>query len=92
MNAKPHPPKTLATPRLVPDSVKLMDRQGMRTSRDVANVLVAIVKDVGRQVMTPQVGNTMCNGLGKMIRLKELEIRYGTKDEQGHQRLQLADG
>lgn len=83
-NGKPLSPRP-------PDSVRLIEEQGIRTSRDASNVLVAIAKDVGRQSMTPQVGNTMCNALGKMIRVKELEIKYGIKNDAGVQRLELAD-
>lgn len=64
-------------------SVALLSTKGMSTSRDCANVLAAIALDVGLQQMTPQTGNTMCNAIGKLLKLKEMEIKHGIADTDG---------
>lgn len=73
-------------------SVRLLSSRGLVTSRDCANVLAGIALDVGLQRMTPQTGNTMCNAIGKLLKLKEMEIKHGTAPTDGGERLlSLAD-
>ena len=73
-------------------SVALLAQHGISTSRNCANVLAAIALDVGTGCLTPQVGNAMCNPIGKLLKLKEMEIKYGTADQPGGQkRLVLTD-
>lgn len=57
--------------------------KGITTSRDCAQVLAAITRDVLVGAVTPQVGNTSCNAIGKLMKLKELEIKYGEGHGQG---------
>jgi hypothetical protein len=75
-----------------PRSVGLLASEGISDSRKCANVLGAIALDVGLQRITPQTGNTMCNAIGKLMKLKELEIKHGVADEDGGvKRLALTD-
>lgn len=75
-----------------PKSVTLLASDGIQDSRKCANVLGAIALDVLTSQITPQVGNTACNAIGKMLKVKELEIKYGLSGEPGEpKRLQLTD-
>ena len=79
-------------PQAQPLSVKLLLTSGLQTSRDCANVLAACVLDVGLDRITPQKGNTMFNGIGKIINLKKLELQHGvSQTNAGERLLQLAD-
>jgi len=69
--------------RKEPRSVTLLAGQGLGDSRRCANVLGAIALDVGLQRITPQIGNTMCNAIGKLLKLKEMEIKHGVADSDG---------
>ena len=74
----------------VPKSVSLMEQEGPVDSMLCAKVLWAIAADVGLKRITPQVGNTQCNALGKLMKLKEMEIRFGTAlTADGEKRLAL---
>jgi len=86
--------KTLekAVEKKSPKSVALMAKDGIQDSRKCANVLGAIALDVLTSQITPQVGNTACNAIGKMLKVKELEIKYGLSDGPGAmKRLELTD-
>ena len=73
-------------------SVELLASEGLNDSRRCANVLGAIALDVGLQRMTPSTGNTMCNAIGKLLKLKELEIKHGVAEtDGGPKRLALTD-
>ena len=73
-----------------PKSVMLMDQEGPVDSDICARVLWAIAADVGHKRITPQIGNTQCNAIGKLMKLKEMEIRYGTATtSDGEKRLAL---
>lgn len=75
-----------------PRSVSLLATEGLADSRRCANVLGAIALDVGLQRITPQTGNTMCNAIGKLLKLKEMEIKHGTAEADGGvKRLALTD-
>lgn len=75
-----------------PRSLTLLATAGLTTSRQCANVLGAITIDVLAQRITPQIGNTACNAIGKLLKLKELEIKHGVADaDGGPKRLSLTD-
>lgn len=74
-----------------PISAKMLADTGVSTSRKCANVLGAIALDVLQERITPQVGNTACNAIGKLIQVKLLEIKYGTSKNGGAKMLELTD-
>ena len=74
-----------------PLSAKMLADTGVSDSRKCANVLGAIALDVLQERITPQVGNTACNAIGKLIQIKTLEIKYGTSPSGGVKRLELTD-
>lgn len=55
---------------------------GIKTSRDFANVMSSMMVDLLEGIVTPHVGNAVCNAGGKLLKMAELELRYGrTKSE-----------
>lgn len=75
-----------------PRSMQLVATEGLSDSRKCANVLGAITLDVLSSRIPPQVGNTACNAIGKLLKLKEMEIKYGTAGAAGEpKRLALTD-
>lgn len=51
--------------------------RGMRTSRQFADVMAAIIRDVLVGSVTPSVANAAVNAGGKLLKVKELELKYG---------------
>lgn len=83
--------KQVAKIRMEPTSAKMMAKTGVSDSRKCANVLGAIALDVLQERITPPTGNTACNAIGKLLKIKELEIKYGRPMPDGPKRLQLTD-
>ena len=50
---------------------------GVSTSRQFANVMAAIIHDVIAGAITPGVANAAVNAGGKLLKVKELELRSG---------------
>src|SRR5689334_18666675 len=71
-------------------SASLAD-QGITTDRQFANVMSALMADVATGRVTPQVCNAMCNAGGKLLKIAELGMKYGTKGGAQDKVLQLAD-
>lgn len=68
-------PKTLARqehPRCIP----LTDR-GIKTAEDFANVFSALVGDIAAGRITASIGNAMCNAGGKLLKVNEMQQKYG---------------
>lgn len=66
---------------------------GIRNSRDFANYMSALMSDLAEGRITPGVGNAICNAGGKLLKVKEMELRYGTVGNGGQEKtLALSDG
>jgi len=67
---------------------------GIRTGKDFANVMSALMSDLLSGRVTPNIGNATCNAGGKLLKVVELEYKYGTKDAKdgSHKELVLAIG
>lgn len=55
-----------------------ISERGIRTSADFANVMSALMGDLIAGRVTPQVGNATCNVGGKLLKIVEMQHRYGT--------------
>lgn len=68
-------------------------QQGVQTSNDFATAMSALMTDVITGAVTPQVANAVCNAGGKMLKVVEMQHRWGrrTPERDGAQVLQLAD-
>lgn len=70
-----------------------ISEKGIRTGADFANVMSALMGDLIAGRVTPQVGNATCNVGGKLLKIVEMQQKYGTVGENGAaaKTLMLAD-
>jgi hypothetical protein len=67
--------------------------QGIETATDFATMMSALMSDLIEGNVTPQVGNATCNAGGKLLRIVELQYKYGTqKDGKPNPHLRLSGG
>jgi len=52
--------------------------QGVKTGEDFASLMSALMSDVIEGRMAPNVANAACNAGGKLLRVIELEYKYGS--------------
>jgi hypothetical protein len=74
--------RTAARPR----SLEYADR-GIKTGEDFANVMSAMMSDLIRGDITPQVGNAVCKAGDNLLKIVSMQQRYGKTregDEQKH--------
>lgn len=66
---------------------------GIKTGNDFARCMSALMSDIIAARVTPQVGNAVCNAGGKMLKVVELQMRYGSaKQPNGERVLHLVPG
>ena len=53
-------------------------QRGIQTGRDFANFMSALMSDLIDGRVTPAVGNAACNAGGKLLKVVELQYKYGT--------------
>lgn len=57
--------------------------KGIKTSADFANVMSALMSDIISGKVTPQAANAVCNAGGKLLKIVEMQYRYGrSQDDQ----------
>lgn len=52
----------------------------------------ALIADLTDGRITPQVGNAICNASGKLLKVAEMQYKYGTKQGERETTLMLAPG
>jgi hypothetical protein len=52
---------------------------GIKTGNDFANMMSALMSDLIEGRVTPSVGNATCNAGGKLLKVVELQYKYGTR-------------
>lgn len=63
-----------------PRSLEFAER-GINTGADFANVMSALMSDLIRGDITPQVGNSVCNAGDKLLKVVSMQHRYGKTRE-----------
>jgi hypothetical protein len=68
-------------------------KTGVTTSKEFSGVMSALMVDLLNGRVTPQVGNAVCNAGGKLLKIVELQHKYGTPTgQQGESKvLQLSE-
>jgi hypothetical protein len=61
----------------LPRSLKIAE-VGVRTGRDFAKLMSALMSDIIEGRVTPNVGNATCNAGGKLLKVVEMQYKYGT--------------
>ncbi len=64
----------------------------MRTGEDFANLMSALMSDVIDGTLTPMVANAAVNAGGKLLKVVEMQYKYGSPKEQRPLSLTLAPG
>ena len=61
-----------------PESRSLAIAEGtLRTGSDFADLIAALISDVVRGTLAPPVLTATCNGVGKLLKMVELQHKYG---------------
>lgn len=53
---------------------------GVKTASDFANLMSALMSDLIEGRLTPAIGNATCNAAGKLLKIVEMNQRYGKGD------------
>lgn len=63
---------------------------GVTTGYEFANLMSALMSDLIDGRITPNIGNATCKAAGQLLRVVELQMKYGTPQENGGKVLKLA--
>lgn len=85
------PEKQTAVEKLVSARSIEISERGIRTGADFANLMSALMSDLISGRVTPEVGNATVSAGGKLLKVVEMQYKYGTKVGDGPQTLVLAD-
>jgi len=84
------PRKKSDTPAVAqPRSLKIA-ASGVKTGHDFANLMSALMSDLIEGRVTPSIGNATCNAGGKLLKVVEMQYKYGTDGPGQHKVLTLA--
>lgn len=53
-------------------------RRGIKTGADFAIMMSALMSDLVEGRVAPEVGNATCNAGGKLLKVVEMQYKYGT--------------
>lgn len=76
--APPTADKSPAAGNGEPRSLAISER-GISTGSDFAGLMSALMGDIISGRVTPAVGNAACNAGGKLLKIVEMQYRYGTQ-------------
>jgi hypothetical protein len=68
--------------KTTPRSLAIAER-GIRTGNDFANLMSAMMSDLIEGRVTPSIGNATCNAGGKLLKVVEMQCKYGTQGKGG---------
>lgn len=72
-----------------PRSLEISDA-GIKTGSQFASLMSALIGDIISGRVTPGVGNAACNAGGKLLKIVEMQYKYGTQSgDQGDRVLKL---
>jgi hypothetical protein len=63
--------------------------RGIETGQHFASAMSALMADLATGAVTPQQGNAICNAGGKLLKVVEMQFKYGTKDGEPRTQLKL---
>jgi len=70
----------------------LISGQGVKTGKDFANLMSALMTDVLDGTVTPDIANAACNAGGKLLKIVEMEFKYRGVKAEDRGTLSLAGG
>jgi hypothetical protein len=82
--------KALGRSKTNPRSLSISEA-GIKTGSDFANLMSALMSDIIAGRVTPSTGNAACNAGSKLLKVVEMQFKYGTNGiGQGEKELTLA--
>ena len=72
-----------------PRSLETSER-GIRTGADFATFMSSLISDIIARRVTPEVGNAACNAGGKLLKVVEMQYKFGSPADQNGAVLVLA--
>lgn len=89
--AKRSKTKTQNSAGVVKESAALpIAAKGIVTGHDFANFMSALMSDLISGAVAPGIGNAACNAGGKLLKVVELQMKFGTPNASGSKVLNLA--
>jgi len=73
-------------PEQQPKSLPIAAR-GIKTGSDFAKLMSAMMTDLIEGSITPAVGNAACNAGGKLLKVVEMQYKYGTQSPSSNVRI-----
>lgn len=71
----------------------VVTRRGIKTGHDFANLMSSVMADLIEGRMEPGVANAVCNAGGKLLKVVEMQNKYGKKPSEAQEKvLVLATG
>ena len=83
----------VAADQAAPKSLAVLEK-GIKTSHDFAATMSALMTDVITGAVTPQIANAVCNAGGKLLKVVEMQHRWGRRSggrDDGDQVLNLTN-
>jgi hypothetical protein len=65
-------------------------KRGIKTGNDFAQFMSALMTDLIEGKVTPNVGNAACNAGGKLLKVVDMQQKYGTNGQGQSKTLMLA--
>ena len=78
-NVEERAPTSLKIRNAEPRSLGISER-GIKTGAQFANLMSAMMSDIVSGRITPAVGNAACNAGGKLLKVVEMQHRYGSQN------------
>ena len=63
--------------------------RGVKTGSQFAALMSATISDLISGAITPQVGNAVCNAGGKLLKVVEMQYKWGSASDNGKARKEL---
>lgn len=74
-----------------PSRAQQIAAKGIKTGNDFASMMSALMSDLAEGRIQATTANAMCNAGGKLLKVVEMQYRYGGDGAEKKQTLQLAD-
>lgn len=55
----------------------VVSKRGIRVGTDFADLMAALLTDLPSNLIAPNVANAMCNAGGKLLKIVEMQHKYG---------------
>ena len=71
------PKSKTISPRAIPQSISIAS-QGINTTLELAKLMSALISDLAEDRISTQVANAICNASGRLLKVAEIQFKFGT--------------